>query len=177
MGPAPAAGQLAGAHAALAALAIAALAVLTPACSSSQERRDQTAPNPAPESGGPDDPGDDPGAGNEPSSAPPGPPVTEAVARALLARRFRAAGWRIRSDVRVTDPGDPDFAVTVDGYDPESRIGFEYIDPSETGSDLSATERAALASNSTHRILIIDPAGSERVIELADQFLQSLGAR
>ena len=168
-------------------LLAATLAVTLAACSSSQERRERTAPNVAVERAGPDDPAT-PAAGDG-SSAIPGPPVTEAVARALLARRFRDAGWRIRSDVRVTSSGNsgdapdsvaPDsdaaadpsaFELTVDGYDPEARIGFEYIDPSEAGADLSPTERTALASNSTHRILIVDPADSDRVLELADRFL------
>ncbi len=49
-----------------------------------------------------------------------GPTLTEAVARALLAERFRAAGLRIRQDVPVG-------GVTLDGADPQKQIGYEYV--------------------------------------------------
>lgn len=120
-----------------------------------------------------------------------GPALTEAAARALLAERFRAAGLRVRYDVPVARDGA--FALTVDGYDPVRRVGFEYVADAEAGADLDAGERAALARDRELRILIIDadgangangangPAGAtraeigaEEILALADRFLQAL---
>jgi len=103
--------------------------------------------------------------------------LTEAAARALLAERFRAAGFRVRYDVQVSRDGA--FALTVDGYDPARRVGFEYVAEGETDADLGPDERTALARDHEQRILIVDahgPAGVEadRIGALADRFLQAL---
>jgi hypothetical protein len=114
--------------------------------------------------------------------------LTEAAARALLAERFRAAGFRVRYDVQVARDGA--FALTVDGYDPARRVGFEYVAEAEAGVDLDPDERTALARDHAQRILIIDAAGAagaagpldsagtaataEEIQALADRFLQAL---
>jgi hypothetical protein len=91
-------------------------------------------------------------------------------ARALLSARFRSAGLRVLHDVRVSEPG---FDITLDGYDPERGVGFEYIAPAEQGTDIDADERRAL-STSKRAILILDAAGEQRVSGAADAFLASL---
>jgi hypothetical protein len=103
---------------------------------------------------------------------PGGEPVSEAEARTILAARFRAAGYRVRHDVRVAGEG---FELTVDGYDPESRVGFEYVAPAERDTDLVAEERAPLARDPSYRILILDPMTRTALDEQAGAFLA--GAR
>jgi hypothetical protein len=98
-------------------------------------------------------------------------PASEAVARAILAERFRAAGFRIRHDVAVARPDG--FALTVDGYDPQARLGFEYVAVSERDTDLDALERAALESDSEYRILVLDAAPVADIEERAGSFLRS----
>jgi hypothetical protein len=94
--------------------------------------------------------------------------VSEAEARTILAARFRAAGYRVRHDVRVVGDG---FELTVDGYDPEARVGFEYIAPAERDTDLVAEERARLARDRTYRILVLDPMTRSALEQQADAFL------
>ncbi|MEM9487643.1 MAG: hypothetical protein AAGC55_00795 [Myxococcota bacterium] len=106
-----------------------------------------------------------------------GPPLSEAAARAVLARRFRAAGFRIRADVRLRSDGPPSVDLTVDGYDPAARVGFEYIDASERGRDLSAAERNALTGDPDRRILVIDSASRAHVMNAADTFLGAIERR
>jgi hypothetical protein len=101
-----------------------------------------------------------------------GPALTEAAARALLAERFRAAGFRVRYDVQVARDGA--FALTVDGYDPARRVGFEYVAEAESDADLDPGEHTALARDREQRILIIDAASDAEITALAERFLQAL---
>ncbi len=105
-----------------------------------------------------------------PDAAPPdaAPPIAEAYARLLLDARFRAAGLRILADRRVTGDG---YDVTLDGWDPARRIGFEYVAPEEVGTDLDETERAALAADSTLHVLVVDGTSAARLTAAADAFL------
>lgn len=96
--------------------------------------------------------------------------LTEVEARALLARRFRDAGFRVLHDVRVREGSSE---LTVDGYDPDRDVGFEYIAPSERGTDLLAAERSALSAGK-RALLILDAASEQRVSAAADAFLASL---
>lgn len=111
--------------------------------------------------------------GAEPASPPsrpePEPLASESEARAVLAERFREAGFRVRYDVTLLIGGD--FEMTVDGYDPGSKVGFEYVAAEERDTDLSVDERAALGRLSEYRILIVDPAPLGLVTDQADQFL------
>jgi hypothetical protein len=100
---------------------------------------------------------------------PAGPVLSEAEARAILAERFRAAGFRVRYDVPIARPGA--FELTVDGYDPERGIGFEYVAVDERGTDLDDSERAALARDREHRILIVDATDAAGLDALVSAFL------
>ncbi|HUH01547.1 MAG TPA: hypothetical protein VML75_06100 [Kofleriaceae bacterium] len=97
-----------------------------------------------------------------------GPPLDEVTARVLLAERFRAAGLRVRYDVRLTGAG---YDFTVDGFDPDRRIGYEYVAPSELHTDLDDTEPDHLAADATLHILLIGPADEPTVMAAADAFL------
>ena len=118
--------------------------------------------------------GEDAGIDARPSAA----RLSEAAARTLITERFRAAGLRIRYDVPVVQSGgDPAFELTVDGYDPQARIGFEYVAASEVDTDLTAAERAALALDSEHRILVLDEvseAERDALLAAVDRFLRFL---
>lgn len=103
-----------------------------------------------------------------------GSQLSEAAARALLAQRFRAAGFRVRYDVPVAREGA--FALTVDGYDPVRRVGFEYVATAERDTDLDASERAALAHERSPRILIVDAADAASLDAAASRFLDAAGA-
>ena len=97
------------------------------------------------------------------------PPVSEAVARAVLADHFRQAGYRIRYDVHIEEPGR--FTLTVDGYDPRQRVGYEYIAADESGTDLLAAERTFLESQSELAILIVEPQSAAELSRTARDFL------
>jgi hypothetical protein len=121
--------------------------------------------------------GDAPPAGRQranpaPATAGAGPALTEAAARVLLAERFRAAGLRVRYDVQVARDGA--FALTVDGYDPARRVGFEYVAENETGGALDLDQRTALARDPEHRILLIDATGDAEIRAQTERFLQAL---
>ncbi|MBI2900673.1 MAG: hypothetical protein HYY17_10840 [Planctomycetes bacterium] len=68
------------------------------------------------------------------------PPLTEAQGRAILARFFARNRIGLREGVRF-QKGGVDF--TPDGYDPEKKIGFEFV-PDTGEEDLTADELAAL---------------------------------
>jgi hypothetical protein len=102
-----------------------------------------------------------------------GPPLGEVDARAYLGDRFRAAGLRVRYDVRVEGDG---YGLTVDGYDPERRIGFEYIAPDEVDTDVSPAERARMAADQRERILLVGPLDRTALHAATDAFLQMLPA-
>jgi hypothetical protein len=101
--------------------------------------------------------------------APPSPPMTEAAARALLAGALRERGLRILQDVRVQGAG---YDVTLDGWDPARRIGFEYIAPEEVDTDVDDGERRALAADPSLQVLVLDavaePAVQGRLQTFAD---------
>lgn len=101
-----------------------------------------------------------------------GPPLGEVEARLEAAERFRRAGYRIRQDVRVTRPGAYD--VTLDGWDPQRRVGYEYIAPEEAGLDLDTRERAELARDTSLRVLILDRTSRTETLALIDAFLAQL---
>lgn len=104
-------------------------------------------------------------------AAPALPPASESAARALLDRRFRAAGFRIVNDVRVVTSTA---ALTCDGYDPARKVGFEYIAAAERGTDVSRAEIAALAAQRTYRLLVVQAAPLAAVDAAAQRFLHAL---
>ncbi len=108
-----------------------------------------------------------------PAPVPP-PPLAEVAARSLLAGALREGGLRILQDVRVQGTG---YDVTLDGWDPARRIGFEYIAAEEVDTDLDAAERTALAADKTLTVLILDAAAEGAIQPKLDGFIAALPAR
>jgi hypothetical protein len=106
-------------------------------------------------------------------AAAPGPTagLDEAGARFLLAARFRAAGFRIVADVPLSEG---DVALTVDGFDPERRVGYEYVAAEERGVELDEAERDRLARLAGVTVLVMDAADAAAVSALADRFLSGI---
>ena len=99
------------------------------------------------------------------------PPLDEGPARRLLAGRFRDAGLRVVEDVALAAP----VAITLDGFDPERRVGFEYVAPEEA-RDLAENDRAALERSTDPRVLVLTACGAERCAAQAEDFLAQLPA-
>jgi hypothetical protein len=121
----------------------------------------------------------DAGVGSKPFTAAPLSPersalLDESAARAILAAEFRRAGLRILRDQKIAVAGGE---VTLDGYDPERQIGYEYIAAEETGIDLSAEERRALEHQALPAVLIIDATDEAELRRRAQQFLAKLPPR
>ena len=66
-----------------------------------------------------------------------------------------------------------DIEVTLDGYDPERGIGYEYLAASERGIDLSPAERAALAEQ---RILLVQGTDLDDLERLSERFLSQFSS-
>ena len=117
-------------------------------------------------------------AGGDSDDEAPAPPIdaavtlSEAAARAFLSDRFRRAGFRVRYDVRVRIEGA--FDVTFDGYDPEHRVGFEYVAEVEANTDVVDGERAALAEAKGYRLFVIDAVDGAVLIAATEMFLSSV---
>ncbi len=99
----------------------------------------------------------------------------------MLRARFEAAGLSIVEDHRLEVDGHVLFA---DGYDPERRVGYEYL-TREAGDDLEIPPPvvAALEKHARDGDLILflvdetDVEGPEELGALADGFLEALRAR
>lgn len=89
-----------------------------------------------------------------------GPTLTEAQARALMAERFRAAGLRIRQDVPVG-------GVTLDGADPQKKIGYEYVADGDVDSAPTADDWS---------ILVVVATDAAQLTARVDAFLRELPA-
>jgi hypothetical protein len=100
-------------------------------------------------------------------------PLDEASARVALAARFRAAGLRIREDVRLAGTG---YELTVDGFDPERGVGYEYDAAGERGSDLGDGEADALARDPALRILVLAACAPPELEAQAARFLAALSS-
>ena len=97
-----------------------------------------------------------------------GAAISEVEARTLLFDRFRQAELRILRDYRLaTAAGE----VTLDGFDPERGIGYEYIAVEERDVDPSAAERVALGAMTGVRVLLVEAGSADRVAAAADAFL------
>ena len=103
------------------------------------------------------------------AAAPEGPSASEVAARSLLNRLFRDAGLRIVND-RIFAKGQVE--VTLDGYDPERGIGYEYIASEERGTDLSRQEELELKGESG--ILVLSDGTLEQVEKRALDFLAAI---
>lgn len=102
------------------------------------------------------------------------PGMSEIEARHTLDAMFRDAGFRILNDEPFNQAAIDQAAIEVvlDGYDPEQGVGYEYIDASEVGADVSAEERAALANHG--RILVIGDCSLDTLTERAAAFLEGV---
>jgi hypothetical protein len=116
------------------------------------------------------------GASGAPGPDGSGQPLAEAAARAVLAELFRGAGYRIRHDVPLpvesgtaAPAGTP--VLAVDGFDPESGVGFEYVAAEER--DGSPVLRGQLAGRRA-RILWLEAADEPTLRRQAEQFLSGL---
>jgi hypothetical protein len=97
------------------------------------------------------------------------PRLDEAAARALLAEEFRRAGFRILRDQKIAaGTGE----VTLDGYDPERHVGYEYIAAEERGVDLNNEERRVLAVSGESVVLVLDACGVKELHERTQSFLR-----
>ena len=73
--------------------------------------------------------------------------------------------------MQVTGVG---YDVTLDGFDPRRRVGFEYVSFAERGRDLDAGEAAALERAAEVRVLVVLAADSAAIEEQARAFLAEL---
>ena len=95
--------------------------------------------------------------------------LSEVSARRILNQRFRNAGYRILNDSLWKEE---DIEVTLDGYDPEKEVGFEYIAPSEVGVDITDAETHRLRG---HRaILVVEPMSKQRLERYIEEFLSKI---
>lgn len=63
--------------------------------------------------------------------------MREAEGRAVLRRCFEARGLTVNEDHRLHDEG---VAITLDGYDPSRRVGYEFITTEAGDRDEVTTE-------------------------------------
>jgi hypothetical protein len=95
--------------------------------------------------------------------------ISEAHARRLVTDRLRRAGLRVLFDVEVELGGRK---LTLDGYDPNRRIGFEYTATSERVSN-----GAPPTTGGEVRILWLEPGDETEVRRKTDAFVaEYLGA-
>ena len=102
----------------------------------------------------------------KPESAAVAPAVSEVEARLLLNGLFRDAGLRVVNDRPFRRA---EVELTLDGYDPERGIGYEYIAPGEGGTDVSASEVLALQSEA--QILVVEGGTLDALETAAKAFL------
>jgi hypothetical protein len=105
--------------------------------------------------------------------------LSEELARELLFRRFTEVGIAVQPDYRFRDQS---MLVTLDGYDPAHRVGYQYISHSYadvvTDHD-GAAERALkeLAATGAARVLIVhdvDATTGDDLLARIDEFLLGL---
>jgi len=137
------------------------LALILSGCGAAADPSGRPAPIPEPPADAAPPPVD---AAAQPDAA---PAVSEVQARVAMARRFRAAGLRIREDVPVA-------GITLDGCDPQRRVGYEYVAPEERGLDVTDESRAALAALDGWRVLIVDATDAADLSARVDAFLSAL---
>ena len=104
-------------------------------------------------------------------------PASEAIVRVRLNALFREHRLRIVNDYPCSsacfeEATNTDMEVTLDGFDPQSKIGYEYIAPSEVGLDLDSEEENSLRNNS--KIFVVSGDALEEIEQQAHQFLDSL---
>lgn len=95
--------------------------------------------------------------------------VSEAEAREILNRAFRDAGLRVVNDLGWQKPA---IDVTLDGYDPEREVGYEYVAEAERGTELDESELKELRNYP--RILVLHPSSASAIREQAEEFLVTI---
>ena len=101
--------------------------------------------------------------------------MDERNACALLKQRFEAAGFKIEENRPFEEEG---VAFEIDGFDPEARVGYEYIsaeagDSWDVDGDVQAALEARRKKGEVH-ILFVDEADAAELGERADAFLAAL---
>jgi hypothetical protein len=101
--------------------------------------------------------------------------MEERQACALLKQRFEAAGYRIQENIPFDEEG---VQFEIDGFDPDARVGYEYIS-TEAGDSWDVDEHVVAAldarrKNGEIHVLLVDEADASRIGELADAFLSEL---
>ena len=104
--------------------------------------------------------------------------MQESAACAVLKARFEAAGFKIAENQMFDEDG---IRFEVDGFDPDRRVGYEYI-TSEAGDgwDVDDTVIAALADRKQRGelfILVVEEADAPdepALVKRADAFLAEL---
>ena len=101
--------------------------------------------------------------------------MDERNACALLKQRFEAAGYRIEENRPFEEQG---VAFEIDGFDPDARVGYEYIsseagDSWDVGEEVVAAMEARREKGEIH-ILFVDEANAAELGERADAFLAAL---
>ena len=98
----------------------------------------------------------------------------------ILARIFKARGYRLQRNVRFREYG---VEFDIDGWDPEARVGFEYLSSEDDDhDDLSLVEYQALMDQQRRgelSLFIIDevePISAADLLATADEFLDEVEA-
>ncbi len=107
--------------------------------------------------------------------------MREDEGRAVLKRCFEARGLTITCDHRLHDEG---VAITLDGYDPQKRIGYEYIttmagDREEVTPEVVAELERRTAAGAL-AVLLVDELDVEGAVDLergAAAFLDEVARR
>ena len=104
--------------------------------------------------------------------------MDERNACALLKQRFEAAGFKIEENRPFEEEG---VAFEIDGFDPEARVGYEYIsaeagDSWDVDGDVQAALEARRKKGEVH-ILFVDEADAAELGERADAFLAGLAKK
>ena len=113
------------------------------------------------------------------ATGPAGGGLSEAEGRALLEARFQAAGFSVEVDHRFEQDG---LELTLDGFDPRARVGYELIttaagDRAEFTAEVVARLEEGMAAGRYHLLLVDEAAVGRRTLErAADRFLQRVRA-
>lgn len=104
--------------------------------------------------------------------------LSEAEGRAVLRERFMHAGLRIVEDYPFDEEG---VAFSMDGFDAEHRVGYEYLTTEAGDREDLTTDEIALLEKRIERgeiaLLLVDEVAGLTAEELgfaADQFIKHL---
>jgi hypothetical protein len=95
--------------------------------------------------------------------------VAEAVARRLIGERLRAHGLRVLHDENVAMGA---FMISLDGFDPERLVGFEYVDQREREA-LQDLPRG-MWRRQGQTILVVDATNREGLAAAVDRLVALL---